>query len=536
MNRSGLGSAPYAGASVRRVLTAFGVGFALAHAPGCGAEPSRRLGDVCTVDAECASGACNAGRCLAVAARRAIERAWTRTIGGPGTHFGQDVAIGADGAVWLVGQTDGADLDPTDGVDVHAAGRGNAGFVVHLDATGAFRWARSWGFGGTPPDGVSYGVGASAYGVALGEGGVAYVTGTVGAQTDLDPGSADVTPPGLGTHGHVSAFAPDGTLLWARAWGGDISGQYLWAGPVAVAGSTLVVLGAFEGEVDFSAGFGAPDVRQPVGMQDGALSAFTTDGAYGWAWTWGGLYDTDHGEALDARGDTVAVGGSYGEGTDFDPGPAVDALAGLDFVSAFGTDGSYRWTRVWQASLWPRAAVGDDGAVYVAGMLCGERDLDPGPGVALHKSPCPQGRLGALLVKLDAVGGFVWARSWEGAFSNAPAIAWGPSGLALAGVFRGPADLDPSPGTDVHEGHGFFVAVVDFEGRYLGGASWGGETAALDADVAVAWGPGDTLAVTGAFGGTVDFAPGAEVDERTAVGEWDVFVTRLALSPAAAQP
>jgi len=150
--------------------------------------------------------------------------------------------------------------------------------------------------------------------------------------------------------------------------------------------------------------------------------------------------------------------------------------------------------------------VDDTGDTYLVGSFRGTVEFDPGPGVANLTS---RGRSDAFLVKLDAAGGLLWAKSFGSAGDDAArAVALNPLGddVFVVGYFSGTLLLDPAdpeaslPGAGRRDG---FIASFDSEGNDIWARSFGGSL--MDGINAVAIDRTGTLYVGGEFAGSVDF-------------------------------
>jgi len=186
------------------------------------------------------------------------------------------------------------------------------------------------------------------------------------------------------------------------------------------------------------------------------------------------------------------------------------------------------WVRIWGTEPYEKnasdcaqaVAFDDDGYLYVTGEFRKTVDLDPGSGVDEHTAQ----RGGAYLSKFNTDGDFIWARTWDG-----PEIDYGQDvvvdaagNILVVGRFVDPIDLDPGPGTDLHEG-GLSLSKFDSSGDYLWGRSW---------DI---WSNENSLAVDGSgnvyiggtFSGKTDFDPGEGEHYRWPNGVQDVCLIKV---------
>ncbi|MGA8180346.1 MAG: SBBP repeat-containing protein, partial [Desulfobacterales bacterium] len=99
----------------------------------------------------------------------------------------------------------------------------------------------------------------------------------------------------------------------------------------------------------------------------------------------------------------------------------------------------------------------------------------------------------------------------------------------ITGSFRGTVDFDPGAGTDNHTSAGLediFLTKFDSNGGYVYTKTMGGTD--HDGGQSVAVDGSDNVYITGYFSGTdTDFDPGPAIDNHTAVGLEDIFLTRI---------
>ena len=191
-------------------------------------------------------------------------------------------------------------------------------------------------------------------------------------------------------------------------------------------------------------------------------------------------------------------------------------------------------TKTWGSALDDMAqAVATDSAgnVYVTGYFNGTVDFDTGGGVDYHVAIAKRD---VFLCKLTAGGSFVWARTWGGnGDDTGNGIAVDSAGnVWVAGRFQDSADFDPGLGTDTHVAGGAsgnndaFVCKYDTNGNFQWARSWGGIYG--DEAYGVAVDKSDNAYVVGDFSSlTVDFNPGAGVDNHDMKGMFDAFISKF---------
>jgi gliding motility-associated-like protein len=193
------------------------------------------------------------------------------------------------------------------------------------------------------------------------------------------------------------------------------------------------------------------------------------------------------------------------------------------------TTSSQNWLRHISASgsqIGEAIAIDGSGNSYTCGYFSNTVDFNPGAGV--FNLTAQSGDV--FLVKLDAIGEFVWAKKMGGAgIDQGLAIQIDSNGnLYLAGTFGGTADFDPGAGifnlTSVGS-RDIFIAKLDNDGNFVWAKSISGSNSkdltgiALDAT--------GNIYATGYFNATADFDPGASIANLTSAGSGDIFLLKL---------
>jgi len=324
---------------------------------------------------------------------------WAGRIGGNETVYVQ--AVGTDSArdVYLGGLFTGtADFDPgTGSFPLTSAGLLDS-FVVKLDVSGGFQWARR--VGGTGMDALRD--------TAVTSGGDVVSTGYFSGTTDFDhdvSGQALLTSMGPTHDGFVWILDRYGVFVWAGQIGsptGDAEG-------VSVdldAGGRIFVAGDFSGDVDFDPGT-ATQSFAAGGGQDAFVLALDSGGGFRWVATVATPTQTEPTDlAVDGWGNTVAA--LVFEGTAYFPdGETISARAQEDTaVWRLDPDGGLQWIRHFAGTGEEQAlaaAPGLAGDVFVVGDFTGTLDFDPGPPTLDETA---QGNEDAFVVRLaDTCGG-----------------------------------------------------------------------------------------------------------------------------------
>ncbi|MBL7860947.1 MAG: VCBS repeat-containing protein, partial [Cyclobacteriaceae bacterium] len=317
-------------------------------------------------------------------------------------------------------------------------------------------------------------------------------------------------------------------LVWAR---GHIGTTDTFSEAVTTdASGNVYTTGSFDQTTDFDPGPGVLNLTS-AGNADIYVSKLNANGDLAWAFSMGGVTsDAGTGIATDASGN-VYVAGSFSGTVDFDPGPGTTNLTGGGkFLCKFDTNGILISAIALPGTLSFDIPLAVDAAdnLYLAGSFTGTADFDPGAGVFNLTSA---GSSDIFVLKLSSTGSFIWAkRMGSTSLDRANALALDVNGnVHITGTFNGTVDFDPGAGTANLTSAGAtdaFIQKLDNAGNYMWARRVGG-TSSLDTGNGIVLDRNDNVLVTGRFDGTVDFDPGAAVNNLTSVGGGDVFVLKL---------
>lgn len=346
------------------------------------------------------------------------------TWGGPGTDTGTGIAVTSDGSAYVTGLSNSFTTD--------AFGQPSAAiFAVKFAANGSLTWQRAWtgptvfGSFGSPaaalaPDGSVYVVGTTTLGsdegvilkfdpsgnllwqralsagtraqeamaVATGADGSAYVVGTI-----ID--FANGTP----TQMSITKIAPDGTLVWQKAWT-TASGMAVAVAPdgsVYAAGSALVP-------------------GQPTNTELVALK-LAPDGSLVWARTFaaGTLADPRGGAVAGPDGSLYLAGSLQGGRTG---APAL--------IVKLNPDGTLAFDRGWGSGATAAGiSLAADGTLFVSGT----QTTTSTTAFVIH-----------LLASGRVIDASTWAASSSGGFTNGGGV-----GVAGDGTIRVAATATSPP-------------------------------------------------------------------------------------------
>ncbi len=393
------------------------------------------------------------------------ESGWGLSFGGMENENAFDITIDADGNIYATGVFKGSnvDFDPDPvATDYHSSNGGMDVFACKFNSLGEFEWAKTWG-------GSGYDRG---YGLAADPDGNVLITGVFkGINVDFDPGTIPMEQDLHSSNGSydvfVSKFAASGQFVWARTFGGFHEDRGFSVDTDQF--GNVYLTGSFAGDTDLDPGEGE-DTHTALAADDVFLVALDNTGAFMWARSWGGNISSvvyDHGEevAVGDFGDIYVTGNVAGEDIDFDPDPDDEALCtplgGCDvFISKFDLSGNFEWAGIWGGYLDDYGFGMDtdsDGNIYVTGRFEGMVDFDPGSGAEVYISN-GEG-YDAFLTKFDFLGGHQWARVWGGNDLND--YGWsvnvgGNDRVYVIGNFEGTCDFDPGAEVEEHSSNGAY--------------------------------------------------------------------------------
>jgi hypothetical protein len=367
---------------------------------------------------------------------------WVRGMGGGFDDAGLGIVSDNNGNIYITGYFRGTvDFDPGTGITNLTSVGENDIFILRLDSSGNFVWAKSMG-GLLNDAGVDIDLDST--------NGYIYLTGNFFGVADFDPGTGTnyLTSKGEGDI-FVSKFDGNGNFVWAEGIGGTLNDRGL---AITVAGSHVYLTGSFQDMVDFDPGAGITNLIS-AGGSDVFIAKYYQDGNFVWAKGMGGASNESGNEiALDGNGNLFTTGEYEGLG-DFDPGPGTvnltNAGASDVFINKLDSDGNFVWAKGiggFDYDAGTSIAVDVNGYAYIVGYFYDTVDFDPGVGVTNITSV---GSSDIFVSKYDGGGNLIWARSIGGpSFDGSYDIVLDGSGHQfITGDFTGSVDFDPGPGT-----------------------------------------------------------------------------------------
>ncbi len=452
---------------------------------------------------------------------------WSIQFGDIGIDYISSMALDSNGNILATGYfTNTVDFDPGPGIhNISATANCQAMFVVKLDANGNLLWVNT----AIGSSFLNYG-----YSVTNDPLGNVYVTGIFSGTADFDPGTGVFNlSSGAGGDIFVWKLDYDGNLIWVKSMGGAYDAKGV---SIAVDDSSNVyTMGEFFNYVDFD-----PDTAVIYYMSSTYgkvfISKLDSSGNFVWAKQIAG--NTGHAHTVKYNNGFLLLTGTFGNTSDFDPGPGTYNMTApgvvASFIVKFDTNASLIWAKKIQCNsndicsvdIVPYMMTYDNNDnIIIVGMFRGMFDFDPDTSVFSLTS---SGALDIFLLKLDNNGGLVWAKSMGSADQDA-ALSVTTDALNriyVTGYYRDTIDIDPGPGTHTFIANTqdeVFQCIFDPAGNLLWAKSLGdtmkqmGIVVLIDNTGNIYW--------AGTFEGNVDFNPPFS-SYLTSNGMRDIFITK----------
>ena len=473
---------------------------------------------------------------------------WVGSVGSTYDDYGGGVTAAADGSVYFTGDYWGtADFDPGPGTVTLDIGTNTwqDAYVLRLDAAGGFLSVTKVGAWG----------GDRGYDIAIGADGSVFTIGFFSGTADFDPGPATY---------NLTSMAGDSydMFLWKLRANRPPTGIALASATVYeyarhnLAVGTLVPVDPDPGEVftyellDSAGGrfklVGSQVVVDHGELLDAAQAASHTITVRARDYAGATCQETLTIQVLpalsasgmvwsDQDGDGVRVGGEAGvAGAVVEGFLSADAVVGnADDVSigyaVTDADGRYMLRGIVPASNYYLIVRTPAGYTAFAPQDVGgddTRDCDVGAaGATAMFALTTENRvdLDAGLVGAPLGFGFAFRVGGSGADAGRTMATDSAGNVYLAGNLNGTADVDPGPGVWNLNGTGALVAKYSNRGALC----WARSFLLNGLPLGLSLAADNSILITGYYSGTVDFDPGAGVQNLTSVGSTDAFVLKL---------
>lgn len=371
---------------------------------------------------------------------------WAKTVQGAGSGSGAgfDLVIDANNDLIMTGIFDGTiDFDPDTGVYNLTSVSSKDNFILKLDSSGAFLWAKS--IGGT----------SSVYGwsVAVDTSDHIYVTGGFKGTVDFDPGPSVFSMVSVTNSEdiYVMKLTGSGNFVWVKQMRGVMNN---YGHSIHVdQNDNIYVGGHFRGSVDFDP---SPVIQSitAYGNEDAFVQKLDTAGNLIWIKKFGGLSDDQcNGVTTDLTGNVLFTG-FFREQADFDPSVNTFNLTctgygnGLNYHDAFvckiDPSGNLIWAKNFGSNnvdLGKSIVTDATNSIYTIGLFRDTMDIDPGLNT---DSVLSKGSDDIFVQKLSSSGNFLWGLTYgSGGIEDGTDLAVGADGAVyITGSFVDTVDFN----------------------------------------------------------------------------------------------
>jgi gliding motility-associated-like protein len=368
------------------------------------------------------------------------------------------------------------------------------------------------------------------------------VFGSFSGTIDFDTGPGEtILTSTVGSKVYMMKMDPDGTLLWAKAVGGN--------GNIGVADASMDAAGnyylliTFNLTADFDPGAGVTSLTaipsSPANKNDLAIAKYDADGNFIWVRSISGNRDEFAGGIESDADGNLYVTGAFRGTTNVGGSFSLTALGtnSTDILAAsMDTNGNFLWA--WNigsnattgANLFSDSGsdIAFDGTyLYISGRVYGPGtvDFDPGAGTAIET--LTDGA--AYILKLNTAGEYQNHHLIPGGAGNSIAVD-NDGNVYATGGFNNTIDIDPGPGTFNVTSSGSaatYLVKLDPGGNFVWGASF---TTWLNSVLMgeIFTDPAGDVYSTGYFQGTTDFDPGPlEANEESTGLFLNTFALKL---------
>jgi gliding motility-associated-like protein len=320
---------------------------------------------------------------------------WASSFGGVGTDQPNGLDIDINGQITVTGQFDSQPMIVPGIANLTAVGRD--AFIIHLDGSGNFLWAKSISGTGTE-------TGGKVVSDASGN-----LVVTVQFQSTINVGGTNITPKGT-KDGLLVKYDAAGNVIWKFSFG-DAGGDNSITGAVIDKNNNITIAGYINGTVDFNP---LGSVDNVSGNNSMFIAQYSSSGILRWKTVILGTAqgaDYNINMALDAQNNIYMTGVfaapiNFGSATALSPKGTQDVFlakyngqnGGVQFYKGIGSTGSFIHSY--------GIVVSPDNNLYLSGYFTGTIDFDLSIGVANVKD---HGKGDMFLAKYDVSGSYKWA-------------------------------------------------------------------------------------------------------------------------------
>lgn len=263
---------------------------------------------------------------------------------------------------------------------------------------------------------------------------------------------------------------------WVKHIYGTVSGSDISPQTDAVIDTegNLIILGGFDGTVDFDPGPGITNLTA-IDLRDIFIIKLDSIGDLIWAIQIGGIgVETGNSLAIDSA-NNIYLTGTFNGNCDFDPGPdSVNLISKGNrdfFIEKLNSNGSLVWVKQIGGNGYEESnsiAVDSNENIFITGFFDDSVDFDPGIDTFVLIA---SGNANSFIEKFDSDGNFLWVKSIDGIGSTSgyKLIIDHTGNIYSIGNMSGQSgiDFDPGPGTFFLSGYGKYVYKLDASGSFV---------------------------------------------------------------------
>ena len=360
---------------------------------------------------------------------------WAKSIGGIQNDFGMAITTDSFGNIYTTGIFVGTvDLNPNAGTQTVTA-LGADMFIIKLDSSGNFIWAKS--VGGHVE---SYSIKTDKYGNI-------YTSGHFNNTSDFDPGTGinNLTASGsLHRDVFILKLNSNGDFQWAKNLGGDsIDGSSSLS--IDMSGNVYST-GIFSDTADFDPGLAVYNLISS-NNSSAYINKLDSMGNFIWAKQ---IIGNSGGQSIksDLNGNVYIVG-FFTDTADFDTGSSIFNLISVGnddmFILKLDSSGNFLWAKQiggTYKNIYYGLGIDYENNIYTSCIFNGIIDVDPNVGVVNLNS---NSNYDAFILKLDSNGSYKWAGQLEGSQTKWPHSVFVDNNLNIyiTGHFSQTADFNP---------------------------------------------------------------------------------------------
>ncbi len=402
---------------------------------------------------------------------------WVKKIGGTGDSFDPPhLNINSNGDLVCIGNFNGiTDCDPGPGTSTVSTPNVNVHtFISKYDPTGNLLWACQ----------LQSSQETFAMGATTDLNNNIYITGYFMGTADFDPGPGSFTLSSSGPSPDIFILKLDatGNFAWAVKMGG--SGIQTGLGIATDATGSVYSTGAVTGIIDLDPGPGV----YPINSANGSTYVLKLNPSGNFIWareiTNTGPANPNNGVQAEkisiGQGGNIYLNGWFRGVIDADPGAGTYTLSAnpslaAGFALKLDASGNFAWaTQIGDGNNSCSCLdIVEDGSgdVCITGGFSDAVDFDPGPASYTLSSGSSSG---TYFVKLNSLGGFIWAKHFRGINSSGFSVTNATSictddcdAIYTMGSVVDTVDFDPGPATYTLAGgnNSGFISKLDANGN-----------------------------------------------------------------------